>query len=418
MARHNVSTVIRFEVLRTIGKRRFWITTLIVPVALIVVGLLVTTSSNATDASTEAQKSARLTFAYVDASGLVDPTIAAKAGGRRAASTAAGVAEVRHGRREAFFAYPADPAKQRIHVYGADVGTFDNGRYASVAEALLKASVATRIGSPRLAAVASGELRTTTTTFEGTTESGGFGAVIPPLLYLVIFYLIILLLGNQMLNSLLEEKENRVTEMILTTIKPTNLIVGKVVSLYVVGLVQILVFAVPAAIGYAFFRTGLNLPDLGLTGLQLDPQRMVVGALLLLGGFALFTGTLVALGASMPTAKDAGPLFGVIMVLTFVPFYVLSQILSDPNALIVQVFSFFPYSAPVTMLLRNAFGSLPLWQGAIAIVELFVLSAIVLRIAAQIFRYGSIEYSRKVDVRTALGARRRPAGAEGGRAGG
>jgi ABC-2 type transport system permease protein len=183
----------------------------------------------------------------------------------------------------------------------------------------------------------------------------------------------------------------------------------------VVGLVQILVFAVPAMIGYAFFRTNLNLPDLAVHGLQLDAQRMILGALILLGGFALFTGTLVALGASMPTAKDAGPLFAITMVLTFVPFYVISQIISDPTAPIVQLFSFFPWSAPITMLLRNAFGSLPLWQGVVVVVELFALSGITLRIAARIFRYGSIEYSRKVDLRTALAAR--PAAAGAGRRG-
>jgi ABC-2 type transport system permease protein len=405
MARHNLRTVVRFEVLRTLGKRRFWVATLIVPVALIVVGLLVSSSSSATDAAANAQRSARLHFAYTDASGLVDASIAARAGGTRAESTTAGIAAVRSGRLDAFFAYPASPSTQHIRVYGADKGVFGNDRYAAAAEQLLKLSVQQRIGSPGLAAIAAGDVTTTTTTFTGSAVSAGLGAVVPPLLYLVLFYLIILLLGNQMLSSLLEEKENRVTEMILTTIKPTNLIIGKVVSLYVVGLVQILVFAIPAMVGYAFFRTSLQLPDLDLHGLELDPQRMIIGGLILLGGFALFTGTLVALGAAMPTAKDAGPLFAITMVLTFVPFYVISQIVSDPTAPIVQLFSFFPWSAPITTLLRNAFGSLPLWQGVVVIVELFALSAIALRIAARIFRYGSIEYSRKVDLRVALSAR-------------
>jgi ABC-2 type transport system permease protein len=205
-----------------------------------------------------------------------------------------------------------------------------------------------------------------------------------------------------MLSSTLEEKENRVTEMILTTINPTSLILGKVLSLFMVGIVQMLVFALPFVIGYAFFRNQLNIPNLDLAALQFDPQTMIVGALILLGGFSLFTGTLVALGAVMPTAKDAGPIFGALMALIFIPFYTVSLIVSDPNALIVQVFSFFPYSAPVTALLRNAFGTLPLWQAIIIIVELFVLSAIVLRLAVRLFRYGSIEYSRKVSVRDVL----------------
>jgi ABC-type Na+ efflux pump permease subunit len=63
--------------------------------------------------------------------------------------------------------------------------------------------------------------------------TGGIGVVIPPLLFLVIFYLLIAMLGNQMLSSTLEEKENRVTEMILTTLNPTTLIIGRITALVV-----------------------------------------------------------------------------------------------------------------------------------------------------------------------------------------
>ena len=235
--------------------------------------------------------------------------------------------------------------------------------------------------------------------------SGGFNAVVPALFFLVIFYIVILLLGNQMLNSTLEEKENRVTEMILTTINPTSLIIGKVISLFMIGIVQMLVFAMPTVLAYVFFRQQLNIPELDLSQFVFDPQTMIVGALILLGGFSLFTGTLVALGAVMPTAKDAGPIFGALMILIFIPFYTVTLVVSDPNAFIVQVFTFFPYSAPVTALLRNAFGTLPLWQAIIVIVELFVLSAIVLRLAVRLFRYGSIEYTRKVSIRDVLARR-------------
>jgi ABC-2 type transport system permease protein len=406
MARHNLSTVIRFEFLRTVSRRRFWIATLIVPVVLVIVSLLVTVSNSSTSASADALKNARFTFAYTDASGIVDPAIAQRIGGRVAADPADGIAAVKAGHLDAFFAYPAHPATETIRVYGADKGVFTNGQYSSVAERILRTSATGRIGSPQLSAIASGGIDSTTTTYQNGREAGGFGAVLPALLYLVIFYILIVLLGNQMLGSLLEEKENRVTEMILTTINPNNLILGKVISLFLIGLVQILVFAIPLAVGYAFFRTSLNIPDLGLSGLQLDPQRMIVGALLLLGGFALFVGTLVALGAAMPTVKDAGPIFGGLMVLIFVPFYIITLIVSDPSAPLVQLFTYFPYSAPITALLRNAFGTLPLWEGVVVIVELFVLAALVLRIAAQIFRYGAIEYSRKVNLRTALSARR------------
>ena len=77
--------------------------------------------------------------------------------------------------------------------------------------------------------------------------------MVPPLIFLVIFYVLIMLLANQMLNSTLEEKENRVTEMILTTLNPTTLIVGKVIALFAIGLVQMMVFLSPIVVGHLFF---------------------------------------------------------------------------------------------------------------------------------------------------------------------
>ena len=188
--------------------------------------------------------------------------------------------------------------------------------------------------------------------------------------------------------------------MILTTLNPTALISGKIISLFIVGFVQVLVFLLPVLVGYLFFRTSLNLPEIDLASFTFDPVQMIVGALLALGGFALFTGTLVAIGAVMPTAKDAGRWFTGLIVLMIVPLYSLSLILSDPHSPVVQIFTYFPVSAPITAMLRNAFGSLAGWEAAIVITELFLLSAVVLQLAVRLFRYGSIEYTKKVSFKT------------------
>jgi ABC-2 type transport system permease protein len=205
--------------------------------------------------------------------------------------------------------------------------------------------------------------------------------------------------------SLLEEKESRVTEMILTTLDPTTLVIGKVISLSIIGLVQMLVFALPVVIGYLFFRESLSLPNLDLSHLVFTPGPMIVGALLLVGGFVLFTATLVAVGAIMPTARDAGQVSAPLMILIFVPFYIVGIVVSDPHALIVQLFTYFPYTAPVTAMLRNGFGSLSPLEAGIVVTELFVLGVIALRLAVRLFRYGSIEYSRKVSLRSVFAGR-------------
>ncbi len=404
MGLHNLTNVISFEITRTVKKRRFWIGMLAMPLMIVVIFALVVVSNSNSAKTTKNQKNAHFSFEYVDDSGLIDTNIVAKLKGSMASSIEDGISSVKSGKIDAFFAYPLHPSEAPIAIYGTDKGIFENGKYSSVALMILQTSVDKKIGSAELTAINRGGIKSTTVTFKDSKVAGGINALIPSMLFLVVFYIILILLGNQMLTSTLDEKENRVTEMILTTINPTNLVLGKMISLFVLGVLQMLIFALPIVIGYSFFRSDLHLPNIDFSHLVFDPQQMTLGALLLLGGFALFTGTLVALGAAMPTAKDAGPIFGGLITLIFIPFYVFSLIASDPKALIVQIFSYFPYSAPVTGMLRNGFGTLSLWQGVAVVVELWALSAIVLRLAVRLFRYGSIEYSRKLSIREIFSA--------------
>lgn len=404
MAQHNLGTVISFEFVRTVTKRRFWIGTLAVPVVMAVVFGLIFLSNTTTDTASEAQKRAQFSISYTDASGLITPQDAALFGARQAESPDAGIRAVQSGTVDAYFDFPADPDTTAVRAYGADKGIFENGKYGAVAQAMLTRAVEQKIGSPQLSTLAAGKARIETVTYNGGQESGGLSSVIPPLIFLVIFYGLIVLLAGQMLNSTLEEKENRVTEMILTTLKPTTLIAGKVVALFAIGLVQMLVFLSPVLLGRLFFPQELNLASFDLPPLIFDPARMVIGFLILVGGFALFTTTLVAIGAVMPTAKEAGNFMGVMMALIFVPFYAVALVVSDPHAVIVQIFTYFPFSAPVTALLRNGFGSLSVLEAAIVIVILYARAAVMLRLAVRLFQYGSISYTSKVNIRTALRA--------------
>ncbi|MEO8220075.1 MAG: ABC transporter permease [Specibacter sp.] len=402
MARHNLRTVVQFEFIRTVKKRRFWIATLAIPLLLGLVFALVFASSSSTQSRTEAQKSQTLEFSYTDASALIDPTIAKAMGGKVEAEPGTAVERVKAGTLNAYFSFPASLVKDPVLVFGTDQGIFKNGSYDAVARQLVILSAQGKVGSAELTVAVQGNFSTEAQTFKDGQPSGGLDDVVPPLVFLVLFYVVIILLANQMLASTLEEKENRVTEMILTTLNPTTLVVGKVISLFMVGAVQSMVFAAPMALGYIFFREQLAMPDFDLSNLRFQLLPMVVGALLFIGGFIFFTGVLVGIGAVMPTAKDAGTVFAPVMIMLFIPFYIVAMIVSDPGSIIVQIFTFFPFTAPITAMLRNAFGSLDGVSATIVIVELFICGAVALRVAVHLFRYGSIEYSRKLSLRTAF----------------
>jgi ABC-2 type transport system permease protein len=410
MAQHNLGTVVSFEFFRTISKKRFWVGTLAVPFIMAVVFGLLFVSNSAADVAAEAQTSSEFTIAYTDDSGLITPELAAPFKAEKAVSDAAGIEAARTGKAAAFFDFPADPASETVKVYGTDEGLFENNKYSAVAQAMPTQAVNARIGSPELSKLASSKAAIDVKTFKDGVEAGGFMSAVPPLFFVVIFYGLIILLAGQMLSSTLEEKENRVTEMILTTLKPTTLISGKVIALFAIGLLQVVVFTSPVVIGYLFFRKQINIPDFDLSALVFEPVPMIIGFLLLIGGFALFTTTLVAIGAVMPTAKEAGNFMGVMIALIFVPFYAVSLIFSNPSALIVQVFTYFPFSAPVTAMIRNGLGSLSLLEAAIVLAILYIGAVLMFFLAVRLFQYGSISYTSKVNIRTALGNGRRTPG--------
>lgn len=235
MAQHNLGTVVSFEFIRTITKKRFWAGTLAVPVIMAVIFVLIYISNSSTASASDAQENAQLSISYTDASGLVTPGQAALFKAAKAASPADGI---KAGTVDAFFEFPADPAIDTVRVYGADRGKFENNKYSAVAQAMLTRAVNAQIGSPELSTLAGGDATIDVKTYKEGKESSVFNAAVPPLLFLVIFYALIILLAGQMLSSTLEGKENRVTEMILTTLNPTTLISGKVLALFAVGLVR------------------------------------------------------------------------------------------------------------------------------------------------------------------------------------
>jgi ABC-2 type transport system permease protein len=397
--RGNLATVVAFEVRRTLRSKVFWMAALVVPVLFAVVVLLMEeTTAQATGSTASPQP---FSWEYVDDSGLIVDSVAQTSGGTKIASADRGLDDVLSGTTEGFIHYPADPTTQTTIVAGQDVGIVDSDRYTAMAIGVLQASAAAAANNPGLVAIASGDIPVRVTTYTAGQPSGGVGGLIPPLIFLAALYLVIIMQGNRMLSSSLEEKENRVTEMILTTIKSSSLLAGKVVSLVVVGLVQMLVTVAPITVVLVVLRDK-SAGGSVLSSLVFDPVRMAMGAVLLLAGFLLFTAGCVAIGAAMPTIKDANAMFTVVILVLLLPLFVFSLIMTSPDTSVVRVFTYFPLTAPVTGLVRNAFGSLVWWQCAVEVVLVLAVTWGIFVLAARIYRFGSVEYDRKIDVRRVL----------------
>lgn len=398
---HNLSTVVRFEIVRTLKKRSFWIAALAVPAIVAAIGAIIYFSNKTTSDVSDQLTGERYSLGVTDESHVISPAILQSLDAHMISSEKEGIEAVRSGKLEAYFHYPKDLSKGTVKVYGKEVGLFKNNRYDGLAKQILGQSVAAST-TPTVRTVLQDQTKVSTTTYTNGEVDKGFLKLIAPGIFLVLFYFMIATFGNQILTSVTEEKENRVIEMILATIKPTTLLVGKLLSLIVLAFIQLLVIVIPIIAGYLIFKDQLSLPSLDLSSLPLDPLAIGLGAAIFVVSYLMYTGILMTLGAAMPTAKEAGGFFGAVMALTFGPLYAAPLFISAPNSAIVQILSYFPLTAPIPLLLRNAVGNLELIPALISLALLIGTTILAIAIGVRIFRFGALEYSRKLSMREVL----------------
>ena len=399
---YNLGTVMRYEIVRTLKKKSFWIMAIGFPIMFAAIFGIIFLSNQATSDAAKDLEKQKFSIAVTDDSGLIKPEYLVAVNATTVANKQVGIEAVKTGKYDAYFYYPTDLTSHAVEVFGKEAGLFDNGRYPGVANSLLQLSVESNI-SPELRSVVKGTTNTTFTAYKDGSTYDGLKEMILPGIFLVLFYLLISFFGNQMLTSTTEEKENRVIEMILTTIEARTLIIGKIISLIILAFIQGLIIILPALIGYLLFHDQLNLPFVDLTTLPVNWGRIGVGAAIFAASFMMFTGLLVAVGAAVPTAKEAGQFFGIVMMLIFGPLYAVSLFISNPDNSLVQFLSTFPLTSPIPLMLRNAVGNLSGGEAALSIALLTITAIVVMLIAIRLFRYGALEYSRKLSIKEIFG---------------
>ena len=394
---HNLGTVFKFETIRVLKKPTFWLMALGFPLMFAALyGIVFWSQITTMQAAKELEKQ-EFSLAVTDDSKLVRPELLMAAKTKTVESKEAGINDVKNGKIDAYIYFPKDIGKQKVEVYGKDVGLFQNGKYGAVAQSLLSQSVASSVSQAQVA-ILQNKVQLSSTTYLDGKEHGGINEMIAPGLFLVIFFMLITFFGNQMLTSSTEEKENRTVEMLLTMVKTDTLITGKILSLMVLALIQMLVIVLPVAAGYLAFGSKLQLPNMDLSLLVFDPVRIGLALVIFLASFMMFTGMLVTLGAMMPTAKEASQWFGLVIMLIFGPFYGITAFVSFPDSPFVKFLSLFPFTAPIPLLLRNAVGNLPAWEGLLGVALLIVAAVFVLWLAVRIFRYGAMSYDSKLSL--------------------
>ena len=192
----------------------------------------------------------------------------------------------------------------------------------------------------------------------------------------------------------------------MTTLRPYRLVWGKLLGLLGAVFTQfVLLVALGLGGATAFGRT---LPsNLDLRALPINGTQLAFGIYYLLAGLLLSAALQLDIGAMMPSAREAGRLSSFFMLATVSPIYFISTLLQNPNGVVAQVTTYFPLTAPIILLVRNAFGMLPLSQALLGAAALGLYVALALWLAFALFRLGSLEYSQRAPFKQVSGPRRR-----------
>lgn len=203
--------------------------------------------------------------------------------------------------------------------------------------------------------------------------------------------------GQLVATGVVEEKSSRVVELLLATIKPWQLLAGKVLGLGAVGLLQLLILgAIGLAVGGSF---GL----LTVPGAAFGMFVMVIVWYLL--GFFLFASLYAAVGSTVSRQEELNAVVAPMVFVIIIPFVLTLNLLpSDPHSELAAVLSFVPFFSQTVMPARYALGAAPLWEVGVSALLALAAIVVVVRLAGRVYRNSILRTGSRVKLREALRA--------------
>jgi ABC-2 type transport system permease protein len=198
----------------------------------------------------------------------------------------------------------------------------------------------------------------------------------------MIFYFVIIMSSSLLLNSVTVEKQNQVMEILMSSVRPRQLLAGKIIGLGLTGLLQTVIWF---GTGYSLLRLGGRTFDLP-SGFELPPSILAWGVVFFLLGYAIYASLMAALGALVPNLREGSQATIIVIWPTIVPLFLIAIMIEEPHGALATALSLFPLTAPMTMMQRLSVGGVPLWQPLLAVGLLLITIYLILRAVARVFR--------------------------------
>jgi len=229
-----------------------------------------------------------------------------------------------------------------------------------------------------------------------------------------LIYITMLIYGSVVMQGVIQEKTNRVVEVIVSSVRPFELLMGKVLGIGAMGLVQMTFWAGLIAAGTMgsgaiislFVNTdNLNLPDtatqaevLDAVGFQvpdLGPEVFVFFVIYFLLGYLLYATLFAGIGSSVEQQQDAQSLMLPVMMPIIISIVFLQAVIEAPNSGLSVALSLIPFTSPIPMVVRVAMIDVPLWQLAASLTLLIGTFVGAVWVSSRIYRIGILSYGKK-----------------------
>jgi ABC-2 type transport system permease protein len=307
----------------------------------------------------------------------------------------AGIA-LQDGRIGAYFVLPPD------YLSTGMVNAYSHEAIPAGIENQLRAYIETNIlmqWSPEMAARLQQPAKIVMETLDGRLHLDGRTGMImifTPIIFAILFTMSISMTSSYMMQTIVEEKETRMVEMMTTAISPLQLLWGKLIGLSALGLLQILSWAVTGGIAL-FIRK-----DIAATLASIDYPLWLLGlaVLYLLLGYVLYGSLLSGIGASSSSMQEAQPIAGLFSLVAVMPLFVLTQFLENPNGSWPVFLSLLPFTSSAAMMIRLVLGQVPLWQLLLSLGLLAATVGLIVWLAAWVFRIGLLLTGQRLTPRT------------------
>ena len=234
-------------------------------------------------------------------------------------------------------------------------------------------------------------------------ESAIFALIFAPIIFVFVFLMATQITSGYLMSGVVEEKSNRIMEILVTSVTPFQLLFGKILGLGALGLTQLVIWIAGAMITLSL---GQNLEF--LAGVTIPLDLLVIGVIYFLLGYFFLASLMAGIGAVIGSEQESRQLAGIFSFLLVIPFFAMVSFITEPNGTVPVVMTLFPLTAPVAVMLRLGFGSVPAWQLLVSMGILLLTTIFTTWASAKIFRWALLMYGKRPGLREVLGALRRP----------